>query len=33
MMLEELWLDSCWDELNDEFDDICDKAADIGRKI
>ncbi|CZS75062.1 unnamed protein product [Fusarium graminearum] len=28
MMLEELWLDSCWDEGNDEVDDIYDMAAD-----
>ncbi|PNP59972.1 hypothetical protein FNYG_14696 [Fusarium nygamai] len=28
MMLEELWLDSCWDETNDEVDDIEDMAAD-----
>ncbi|KAL3595875.1 hypothetical protein FPOAC2_10245 [Fusarium poae] len=28
-MLEELWLDSCWDEPNDDVDDIYNIAADI----
>ncbi|KAI8411136.1 hypothetical protein FOFC_07730 [Fusarium oxysporum] len=29
MMLKELWLDSCWDEPNDEVDDIYNIAADV----
>lgn len=31
-MLEELWLDSCWDELDEEADDVHDTAADIGEE-
>ncbi|KPA36132.1 hypothetical protein FLAG1_11119 [Fusarium langsethiae] len=32
MMLEELWLDSCWDEPNNEVDDLYNTAADIGEE-
>ncbi|PNP50512.1 hypothetical protein FNYG_15955 [Fusarium nygamai] len=32
MMLEELWLDSCWDEPNDEVNDTYDTAADVGEE-